>query len=658
MPNRVYSLLDVLQQLNQDSTQYIAANPNEIVSQFIGGGETLVGSPSWSMSPWTPYPWLVANNDGPTGLWLLADPAGASFAFDSNPYSSKNPTNSMFGTVTFGQTGGLIPGLSYGKFDGAASGLSANLATIAAGASYTMECWVNQTATTGSQIAMGFNQGTGGTSDIYAGVSGVPRFRASTAAGGTTDVISSGGAISTGSWHHLVATYDGSNMRFYVDGTLRGGPTAIATGVANSGTMYIGCLGASGFMNGAIFGVALYPVALSSTQVANHYAWGRAISIASNFYDDSFEGAPPSFSVQHTVGASLGIDSTGTLNAWTQDSGSWSIASNVVTSPSGNSTMHWGHPDWGDGIWKLRVTWATNSIPSLSVHYHNGGSDAIYSRLLSASVEFRKRVGGITSVMGSIALAQTNATAYWMEIVAIGTFYTLNVYTDSAGAIGTLRGTVGPVFVGDPLLQTGPMGVMNEVGASAAFTCGGAFNTVCHAIAPCPTIAGNGISAGWTRAVVAGEPTFCWSKINPYNGQYSLSIYNAHSSGDGYWTATPPSMALIAPYVLACQARATGAGVAEIGLSGVYGTLATNDGNWYPIITSTTQTFTVGPALRMSGAGLAYFDMITISEQSSTSGFTYGTAPSRYGLFTYPNPPRRGSSQLWGTAIWGSFQWG
>jgi hypothetical protein len=36
---------------------------------------------------------------------------------------------------------------------------------------------------------------------------------------GSPDNLQSSGTLSTGSWHHLVATYDGSKMKIYIDGT-------------------------------------------------------------------------------------------------------------------------------------------------------------------------------------------------------------------------------------------------------------------------------------------------------------------------------------------------------------------------------------------------------------------------------------------------------
>ncbi len=47
-----------------------------------------------------------------------------------------------------------------------------------------------------------------------------------TAAAGTLYTTPVGGAVGTGAWNHVVFTYDGANMRFYLNGGLSSGPTA------------------------------------------------------------------------------------------------------------------------------------------------------------------------------------------------------------------------------------------------------------------------------------------------------------------------------------------------------------------------------------------------------------------------------------------------
>lgn len=282
MPIRTYGLLDVLKVLNGDSTPFVEPNASELTSQLITVGETLKVQPtSWQEQAYVPYPFLVADQDGPTGFWLLSDPVGATSAFDSNPYlvGGKWPMALQAGAVTFG-VAGPFSGASAANFDGTAAYFrAASFPMPAAGAAYSFEAWVKQASTTGDQDILSMGQGTSGTSYLHLSA-GVPMFDACVAAGTATRITSSGGALTVGTWHHIVGTYDGSNMRLYVDGALVAGPTAIATGAGNGG-IYIGGAGST-YWNGSLYGCAFYPVALSAQQVANHYAWGTSSAVTND----------------------------------------------------------------------------------------------------------------------------------------------------------------------------------------------------------------------------------------------------------------------------------------------------------------------------------------------------------------------------------------
>ena len=76
-----------------------------------------------------------------------------------------------------------------------------------------------------------------------------------------------------GEWHHLVATYDGTNMRIYIDGsevtsTGKTGNIASTSNIINIG-------GGSGQFVGYLDEVAMYASVLSATDVAQHYGEGR-----------------------------------------------------------------------------------------------------------------------------------------------------------------------------------------------------------------------------------------------------------------------------------------------------------------------------------------------------------------------------------------------
>ena len=82
-------------------------------------------------------------------------------------------------------------------------------------------------------------------------------------------------APSAGAWHHIVGTFNGTQGRLYVDGSLVAGPTSAAFSLPN----VFSEIGTYNNASGAKFGgsldeVAVYNRALSATEVLNHYALG------------------------------------------------------------------------------------------------------------------------------------------------------------------------------------------------------------------------------------------------------------------------------------------------------------------------------------------------------------------------------------------------
>jgi hypothetical protein len=83
----------------------------------------------------------------------------------------------------------------------------------------------------------------------------------------------SGPVLTAGTLYHVVGTYDGSNVRLYVDGTLAG--TVARTGPIDVGTLPLEISHASEGINATIDEVAFYDYALTGQQVAEHYGAGK-----------------------------------------------------------------------------------------------------------------------------------------------------------------------------------------------------------------------------------------------------------------------------------------------------------------------------------------------------------------------------------------------
>jgi hypothetical protein len=90
--------------------------------------------------------------------------------------------------------------------------------------------------------------------------------------------------ISSNTWHHFVGTYDGSNVRLYVDGVLK--DTVAATGTVDYNASHPLCFGESSNFDcsngsrysGTIDQVRIYNYARSAAQVAHDYSGGKPIA--------------------------------------------------------------------------------------------------------------------------------------------------------------------------------------------------------------------------------------------------------------------------------------------------------------------------------------------------------------------------------------------
>jgi hypothetical protein len=144
-----------------------------------------------------------------------------------------------------------------------------------------LEAWVNPGSTNTSEA------GIAGTWDDVSGnnrtyflwlLNGVPNFYVSHTG---TDYPSAVAAtpLQPGHWYHLVGTFDGTNIRIYVNGSLAGTTFSPGSIHTNSQPFYIGRTdtgGATNFFNGQIDEVAVFNRALSPAEIQWIYQAGSA----------------------------------------------------------------------------------------------------------------------------------------------------------------------------------------------------------------------------------------------------------------------------------------------------------------------------------------------------------------------------------------------
>ncbi|HVZ88724.1 MAG TPA: LamG domain-containing protein [Polyangia bacterium] len=147
-------------------------------------------------------------------------------------------------------------------FDGA-SGSAASVASVAslpkANAAQSISVWAKLSSTTGTQTMVAM---TASGSAIKLGISG-----GAIAVSKSSATLIQAAAPSTGAWHNIVFTSDGTNDKLYIDGTVTTG-SAVAHDTATPTAAFLG--GASATtenFNGSLDDVRVYNVTLTAAQV-------------------------------------------------------------------------------------------------------------------------------------------------------------------------------------------------------------------------------------------------------------------------------------------------------------------------------------------------------------------------------------------------------
>lgn len=220
--------------------------------------------------------------DSPSYFWELAESSGttATDSADSN-------AGTYQGTVTLGQTG-IGDGQTAVLLDGSTGYISTttNIASPGPQPPFSLEIWFKVTngySSGGGLFAFNANQtGTNAASQdrqVWLRNDGTLTFGVYP---GSVVQVSSTSSYNDGNWHYVVARMNASNnMALYVDGASVASNSNTGAPVGYSGWWRIGELPnnsgwggnpSSAFLAGTIAKAAIYPAALTSTQISNHYA--------------------------------------------------------------------------------------------------------------------------------------------------------------------------------------------------------------------------------------------------------------------------------------------------------------------------------------------------------------------------------------------------
>lgn len=268
-------------QLSWTDTDVVAGQTYSYRITASDGTNTSAKSPAQSATVATAteaYPARV-KADGATLYWRY-DEASATFAHDS----SDNLNNGFLRNApAYRQTPAAVAGPSTAiGFNGTDEYAYSNRLQPAPGR-FTLETWIKTTTTRGGKI-IGFGNITQQNStrdDKHIYMRNDGRLVFGVYSGGNRTVATSA-AYNDGQWHHVVATQGplGQGMSLYVDGQLRASNILISNNETTPGYWRVGgddLFGwpnrpTSNFFAGQIDETAVYPTALTASQVNAHYA--------------------------------------------------------------------------------------------------------------------------------------------------------------------------------------------------------------------------------------------------------------------------------------------------------------------------------------------------------------------------------------------------
>jgi hypothetical protein len=280
----------------------------------------------------------IVLGDGPLGYWRLDETTGLVAADSSG--NGHNGALSAAG-ITKGQASLLAgdpvdPSMA---FDGALGTMISTGWTvpIPSGSPFSLEAWVIYTDPStahGNIVVVGFPTAVP-TNETCIGLSTVtliPFFRF----GGGLNIFVP--AITRGSIHHLVATYDGSNGLLYLDGVPGIGGSSAPSGTPGNGLIISFTTTNLAYWTGQLDEVAIYGYALTPQQIQNHYLAGAvalgstakcaevgvwtakaadALGTSADYANTILMDGPSAyFRLAELVGASVAVDASGNgLNA-------------------------------------------------------------------------------------------------------------------------------------------------------------------------------------------------------------------------------------------------------------------------------------------------------------------------------------------------------
>ncbi|MEP7019964.1 MAG: LamG domain-containing protein, partial [Pseudonocardiales bacterium] len=390
--------------------------------------------------------------DGATNYWRLGESSGP-VAYDWAGYDDLS-VNSGVSRNTPGAITGDADTAS--TFDGSTSGYAATGAPRPGPDVFSEEAWFKTTSTTGGKIVGFGNQNTGNSSNydrhMYMDESGRVYFGVYNNGSYT---INTGPGLNDGQWHQAVGTLSPSGMTFYVDGKKVGSNGGTTVGQPYNGYWRVGgdspWAGAAYFA-GSIDDVAIYPSALTLTQVHKHYTDSGRTLVGASAPSDAYGAAvwkdsPDTYWRVDETSGSTAQDSSGnsadgqysggqTLGVTSPVSGSTGTA---VTFDGAGSTLASKNQIAGPSVYTEELWFKTttnNGGKLIGFGDQQSGNSSSYDRHVYMETSGQLTFGAWTGQTNTTTSANAYNDGSWHYLVASQGSDGMNLYVD-----GQLVGT-------------------------------------------------------------------------------------------------------------------------------------------------------------------------------------------------------------------------
>ncbi|MBS1836901.1 MAG: PKD domain-containing protein [Actinobacteria bacterium] len=355
---------------------------------------------------------------------------------------------------------------------------------------FSIEAWVKTSSSRGGRIA-GFGSGTTNDSSssetdklVYMTNSGQILFGVKTRPEGTGPVtsstyrtVASPSGLNNNQWHHVVATLSSEGMVLFVDGKQVASRADTTDGVPFYGQFRVGADTLSGwpsrptssYLSGQIDEAALYGVALTPQQVANHYVLsGRTPAVptapADQYGAAVYAGGPSLYYRLADTSGTSAVDSgiegnTGTFAGSVTKGQPGAIAGNAAVRFNGAASVAATNPDNSPGDFSTETWFNTTSTTGgelIGLGTSKTGNSSTVDRVVymrnDGTLTFRSGVGSVTTAM-------SYRDGRWHHVVATQGPDGMHLYVDGTqvGASPTKvgLGIVGYWRVGGDAAQAG-----------------------------------------------------------------------------------------------------------------------------------------------------------------------------------------------------------